>query len=94
MGQDFIVMIGIIVVLFGITYFMTIRPQQKRFKEHQNLLNELKNGDEVMTAGGFIGTVVSLDEDTAVIALEPDGINAKINRQSIVSNMTQNKTVD
>jgi len=94
MGNDFLVMGGIIVVLFGITYFMTIRPQQKRFKEHQNLLNELKSGDEIMTAGGFIGKIVNVNEDTAVIALEPDGVKAKINRQSIVSNMTQNKSID
>lgn len=49
-------------VLLFIVYFMLIRPQNKRAKEHRNLLSSLKKGDEIITSGGILAKVVSLDE--------------------------------
>jgi len=57
---QFVIMIGI---FFAIMYFMIIRPQQKRAKEHESLLGGLSKGDEVVTSGGIIGKVVSIGEN-------------------------------
>ena len=49
-----------IIAIFAIFYFLIIRPQQKQVKEHQKMLDNLANGDRVLTGGGIIGTVASL----------------------------------
>ena len=56
------------IVMLGIMYFLMIRPQQKRMKQHQQLLSELKNGDEVVTNAGIIGTISGMSEK--VVTLE------------------------
>ncbi len=73
-----------LVLMFGIFYFLLIRPQQKRAKEHKQLVDGLKAGDQVVTAGGLHGKVVSVQEN--IVSLEvATGIKIKINRSSIVS---------
>lgn len=52
--------IGLILVMVVMFYFLLIRPQQKRFKEHRQMLDALKVGDKVVTAGGLVGTVDKL----------------------------------
>ncbi len=56
------------VVMLGIMYFLMIRPQQKRMKEHQALISNLKNGDEVVTSAGILGTVAGMNDK--VVTLE------------------------
>jgi preprotein translocase subunit YajC len=56
------------VVMLGIMYFLMIRPQQKRMKEHQTLISGLKNGDEVITSAGILGTVAGMSDK--VVTLE------------------------
>ncbi len=56
------------VVMLGIMYFLMIRPQQKRMKTHQKLLSELKNGDEIITTSGILGTISGMSEK--VVTLE------------------------
>ena len=53
-------------LIFGIFYFILIRPQQKKAKQHQNMLTNLKKGDQVVTEGGVYGTVLGL-KDTIVV---------------------------
>ena len=53
-----------IVLLFGVMYFMMIRPQQKRRREAQQMQSTLGPGDEVVTIGGLHGTVVAADDET------------------------------
>jgi preprotein translocase subunit YajC len=55
-------------VMIGIMYFLMIRPQQKKMKEHQTLLTGLKTGDEVVTSAGIIGTIAGMSEK--VVTLE------------------------
>ena len=57
---------------FAIMYFMVIRPQQKKGKEHQELLNKLKKNDEVMTSGGIYGKVVDLKDTIVTIEVAPN----------------------
>ena len=64
-----IITILYIVALFALLYFLFIRPQQKRQKEHQKMISELKVNDEVITAGGILGTIVKIKEDTVMLRL-------------------------
>lgn len=52
--------IGLILIMVVMFYFLLIRPQQKRFKEHKAMLDALKVGDKVVTAGGLVGTIAAL----------------------------------
>ena len=61
-----LLMILILVVMF---YFLLIRPQQKRFKEHSEMLGALKKGDKVVTAGGLVGKVDKIGDDEIVVDL-------------------------
>ena len=64
-----IIAILYIVALFALLYFLFIRPQRKRQKEHQKMISELKVNDEVITAGGILGTIVKIKEDTVMLRL-------------------------
>jgi preprotein translocase subunit YajC len=54
-------------IMLGIMYFLMIRPQQKRMKEHQTLMSGLKKGDQVVTSAGIFGTISELDEKTVML---------------------------
>ena len=71
--------------IFAIFYFMIIRPQQKRAKERDKLLSELKKGDKVITSGGVHGSISGLDEKTCLIDV---GGNDKIKvERSAIANV-------
>lgn len=76
-----LLMIAAILVFF---YFMLIRPQNKRTQEHRDLVNQLKKGDEVVTSGGLIGKVVSLDEQLIKLSLA-DGLDVHLQRNAVSS---------
>ncbi len=75
-----------LLVMFALMYFLLIRPQQKRAKEHKRLLVALKTGDEVVTNGGIIGKVVSVDESFAILEIA-NGISVKVQKQGINQKM-------
>ncbi|MCP4677862.1 MAG: preprotein translocase subunit YajC [Deltaproteobacteria bacterium] len=60
-GQD-PTMIIMMLAMVAVFYFLLIRPQQKKAKEHQNMLGELKKGDEVVTGGGLVGKVTGISD--------------------------------
>lgn len=71
-------MVGVILVM----YFLTIRPQQKRDKERQNMLNALKKGDEVVTTGGICGKVQAISDADVVLKVD-DNVTIKFVRTAI-----------
>ncbi len=73
-----------IIVLFGIFYFLLIRPQQKKSKEHQATLNELKSGDTVITNGGLYGTVIKIDGHVVTLQCS-DKVRLKVIKKAISS---------
>jgi preprotein translocase subunit YajC len=75
-----------LIAMFVLMYFLLIRPQQKRAKEHKKLLSELKKGDEVVTNGGVIGKVTSVDESFATLEIS-DGVIIKVQKQGINQKM-------
>lgn len=73
-----------LVFMFAIFYFLLIRPQQKKAKEHKALLESIKKGDTVITAGGVHGKITSVDD--SVVSLEiATGVVIKINKAYIAS---------
>ncbi len=80
-------MVGTLVMFGGvilIMYFMMIRPQQKRQKEHQAMLNAIKKGDKVVTSSGMHGKVVEVDEKTAVVEVA-ENVKIKFEKVAISS---------
>ena len=72
----------ILPILILIMYFMLIRPQQQRVKEHQRLLAAVDVGDDVVTSGGIYGRISELDGDTLFLQVA-DGIEIKITKESV-----------
>lgn len=81
-GFDWTIII-FLVLIFGVFYFLMIRPQRKRQKEHQTLVQELQKGDRVVTAGGIYGQIESLSDDSVVLKIE-SGTTIRIARGSIL----------
>jgi preprotein translocase subunit YajC len=71
-------------LIIGIFYFMILRPQQKRQKERQALLEALKKGDRVVTAGGMYGTIAGIDEKTVLVQVA-DNVKIKLERSAVSS---------
>jgi preprotein translocase subunit YajC len=79
------------VLIFIIMYFMVIRPQQKKGKEHQEMLNKLKKNDEVMTSGGIYGKVIDLKETVVTLEVAPN-VRIRVHRPQISAVLTGEKT--
>ncbi len=75
-------MLIFVVLLFGLMYFVMIRPQRKRQREHQHLIEELKRGDRVVTAGGIYGVIESISEDSVTIKVE-SGATMRVAKGSV-----------
>ncbi len=63
--------IFIIILAFGVIYLLFVRPQKRRQSQQQQLVNELRVGDEVLTAGGIYGTISEVDEDQVTVEIAP-----------------------
>ncbi len=74
------------VVFIAIFYFLLIRPQQRKAKEHQAMVAKLAQGDEVVTAGGLLGRVIEVG-DTFVTLEIADGVRVKVQRFQVISLM-------
>ncbi len=61
-----------LIIIFLIFYFLLIRPQQKKQKQHQEFLQSLKKGDEVITSGGIIGRVVQISDNIVSLEVAPN----------------------
>lgn len=73
-----------LVFMFAIFYFLLIRPQQKKAKEHKALLDAMKKGDNVITAGGVHGKIASVDDDIVSLEIAPN-VNIKIAKSYIAA---------
>jgi preprotein translocase subunit YajC len=75
------------ILIFVIMYFMVIRPQQKKGKEHQEMLSKLKRNDEVMTSGGIYGKVIDLKETVVTLEVAPN-VRIRVHRPQISAVLT------
>jgi preprotein translocase subunit YajC len=74
-----------IILIFVIFYFLLIRPQQKRMKEHRAMVDGLRRGDQIVTAGGIVGKVSKVQEDGMIEVEIADGIKVKVVKHTITS---------
>ncbi|RLD18100.1 MAG: preprotein translocase subunit YajC [Caldiserica bacterium] len=71
-----------VIILFILFYFILIRPQSKRIKEHQEMLKKLKKGDRVITSGGIIGVIFEIEDDKVLLEVAPN-VKIKVLKSSI-----------
>ncbi len=71
-----------LILMFAIFYFLLIRPQQKKAKQHRELLSALKKGDRIVSSGGLHGTITGLTDDVVTVEIAPK-VRVKISRGSI-----------
>ena len=81
-GTDPWMLIVFLVLIFVVFYFLMIRPQRKRQKEHQQMVDELKRGDRVITAGGIHGAIESISEENVIIKIE-SGATMRVAKRSV-----------
>jgi preprotein translocase subunit YajC len=79
-----------LVLIFVVFYFLLIRPQQKKAKQHQEMLGKLKKNDEVMTSGGIYGKVVTLADHVVTLEVAPN-VRIRVNRPQISTVITNEK---
>ena len=72
-----------LILIFVIMYFLLIRPQQKKMKEHQALVAGLRRGDQVVTQGGLIGKVSKVKDDAEIEVEIAEGVKVRVVRQTI-----------
>jgi preprotein translocase subunit YajC len=71
-----------LLLTFGLMWVLLILPQQRRMRQHQAVIASLRAGDEIVTAGGVYGTIVSVDEDTLAVEVAP-GIVLRVLRNAV-----------
>ncbi len=83
----------VMVLFFGVFYFMTIKPQQRKEKERRAMLDEIKKGDRVLFAGGLIGEIDSVGEKTVRVRLT-DSVKIEVARGSITNVLKEDADLD
>ncbi len=83
-GFDFMAFLPLIMI-FVIFYFLLLRPQQKKMKEHQNMLSALRRGDKIVTNGGIIGTISKVVDDHELQVDIAEGVRVRVLRSMVSS---------
>lgn len=72
-------------LIFGVFYFLLIRPQQKRYEQHKSMVEGIRRGDKVVTGGGILGTVVRADMGDEVLVEIADNVKVRVLKSTITS---------
>ena len=92
-GFDLISLLPLILI-FVVFYFLLIRPQQKRIKEHKKMITDLRRGDKVITGGGIIGTITRIVSDDEVIVEVAENLKVRVVRATISAMWDKNDQSD
>ena len=84
-GANFLTSLVPLVLIFVIFYFLLIRPQQKRAKEHKTMVENLKRGDQVVTGGGILGKVTKVKEGEEIEVEIADSTRVRVYRSTITA---------
>ncbi|QMU57425.1 MAG: preprotein translocase subunit YajC [Boseongicola sp.] len=82
-GDVFTSLVIPMVLIFGIMYFLLIRPQQKKLKEHQAMVDGVRRGDQVVTAGGLLGKVTKVKDDGEIEVEISQGVNVRVVKHTL-----------
>lgn len=83
-----------LILVFGIMYFMIIRPQQKKMKEHQNMIGALRRNDQIVTQGGLIGKVTKVKDDKEIEVEIATGVSVRVVRSTIAQVLNKTEPAD
>lgn len=83
-----------LILIFAIMYFLLIRPQQKKMKEHQALVAGLRRGDQVVTQGGLIGKVSKVKDDAEIEVEIAEGVKVRVVRQTITQVLSKTEPAE
>lgn len=92
-GADILIQIAPLVLIFVVFYFLMIRPQQKRMKEHRALLEGTRRGDVVVAAGGIIGKVAKVVDANEVVLEVAEGVRIRVLKSAITEVRTKGQPV-
>ena len=92
-GDNMLVQLLPFVLIFVIMYFLILRPQQKRAKEHQELVKNLRRGDSVITSGGLVGKVTKVVDDEQIEMEIADGVRVRQVRSMVSGVRTKGEPV-
>ena len=81
-----------LIFIFAIFYFLLILQQQRRQKKWQQMLNELKTGDKVVTSGGLRGVIVAIKDDSIHLRVPPDNLRLEVSRAAVSSVTTEDSS--
>lgn len=74
-----------IILIFAIFYFLLFLPMQRQRKQQQKMLSNLQTGSTVLTNGGIIGTIVSIQDDSLILRVKPDNVKIQVARSAVAS---------
>jgi preprotein translocase subunit YajC len=81
-----------LLIIVGIFYLLVFMPMQRQKKQTQQMLKDLQNGSVVLTSGGIVGTIVTINnDDTLILRVRPDNIKLQVARSSVTSLVTEDK---
>lgn len=83
-----------LILIFAIMYFLLIRPQQKKLKDHQAMVNAVRRGDLVVTQGGIVGKVVKVREDGEVEVEIADGVKVRVIKSTLADVKSKTEPAD
>ena len=78
-----------LVAMFAIMYFLLILPEKKRTKKYNTMLSELKVNDQVLTRGGIVGKIITIEDDQMVIQSGPDRVRFRITKIAIAQKLNK-----
>ncbi|WP_095589047.1 preprotein translocase subunit YajC [Actibacterium ureilyticum] len=83
-----------LILIFAIMYFLLIRPQQKKMKEHKAMVEALRRGDQIVTQGGLIGKVAKVKDDNEVEVELAEGVKVRVVRGTIAQVLNKTEPAD
>ena len=78
-----------LVAMFAIMYFLLILPEKKRTKKYNTMLSELKVNDQVLTRGGIVGKIITIEDEQMVIQSGPDRVRFRVTKNSIAQKLNK-----
>jgi preprotein translocase subunit YajC len=83
MSNEFLIQMAPLILLFAIFYFLLIRPQQQRQKQHQAMVSAVRRGDIVVTAGGLVGRVAKVKDDGEILVEISDNVQVRVVKSTL-----------
>ena len=74
-----------LILIFGVFYILLIRPQQRKLKQHREMINNLRRGDKIITSGGIIGTINKVNDNKEILLQISENVEIKIYGMKIIN---------